>query len=556
MDVCAIDITAEQRKTVLALLARHLPNTTAWVYGSRVKWTARPESDLDLVVFATPEQAGRVSDLREVFEESNLPFRVDLFVWDAVPEQFRKTIEAEHVVLVERSGESFEGRSSRVLGEWVHYRLEDCMAAIIDYRGKTPRKTPSGIPLITARLVKGGRIKTPTEFIAIEDYDSWMRRGVPRRGDVLITTEAPLGEVAQLDRQRVALAQRLILLRGKSGILNNRFLNFLIQSAPVQDQLRARASGTTVLGIKQRELRQIGIVLPPIQEQRAIAHILGTLDDKIELNRRMNQTLEAMAQALFKSWFVDFDPVRAKAALKNHSLSRGSDWTVGRARACLERMDPNSAALFPDSFVDSELGPIPAGWEVKALGECAAQRRRGVSPEQIDAGTPYIALEHMPKRCIALPQWGTAGGLASSKFRFEQRDILFGKLRPYFHKVGVAPIGGVCSTDIVVISPVSDEWFGFVLGHASSSEFVHYTNATSTGTKMPRTNWTDMSRYQVPLPGQKLAGVFTRSIQPPIDRIVSSVQESRFLTAVRDALLPKLISGELREGKRAARETI
>ena len=100
--MCAIDITAEQRKTVLALLARHLPNTTAWVYGSRVKWTARPESDLDLVVFAKPEQERRVSDLREAFEESNLPFRVDLFVWDEVPEQFRKQIEAEHVVLVER----------------------------------------------------------------------------------------------------------------------------------------------------------------------------------------------------------------------------------------------------------------------------------------------------------------------------------------------------------------------------------------------------------------------------------------------------------------------
>ena len=89
------------------------------------------------------------------------------------------------------------------------------MAAIIDYRGKTPRKTSSGIPLITAKVVKGGRIKTPTEFIAIEDYDFWMRRGIPRLGDVLITTEAPLGEVAQLCQQRVALAQRLILLRGK-----------------------------------------------------------------------------------------------------------------------------------------------------------------------------------------------------------------------------------------------------------------------------------------------------------------------------------------------------
>ena len=97
-----IDITADQRKTLLALLERHLPNTEAWVYGSRVKWTSRPQSDLDLVVFAAPEQERRVSDLREAFEESNLPFRVDLFVWDSVPEQFHKQIEAEHVVLVER----------------------------------------------------------------------------------------------------------------------------------------------------------------------------------------------------------------------------------------------------------------------------------------------------------------------------------------------------------------------------------------------------------------------------------------------------------------------
>ena len=116
----------------------------------------------------------------------------------------------------------------------------------------------------------------------------------------------------------------------------------------------------------------------------------------------MNQTLEEMARALFKSWFVDFDPVHAKATLKHkhHALTPshgGSDWTVERARAYLDRMDPNIAALFPNSFVDSDLEPIPEGWEVKALGECATQRRRGVSPEQFDSGTPYIALEHMPK---------------------------------------------------------------------------------------------------------------------------------------------------------------
>ena len=171
--------------------------------------------------------------------------------------------------------------------EWTVLLLDDCMEAVIDYRGKTPEKTAFGIPLITAKVVKGGRIETPDEFIAVEDYDAWMRRGIPNPGDVVVTTEAPLGEVAQLGTERVALAQRLIALRGKTGLLDNGFLKFLMQSEDVQEQLRARASGTTVLGIKQSELRKVLLSLPPFGEQRAIAHILGTLDDKIELNRRM-----------------------------------------------------------------------------------------------------------------------------------------------------------------------------------------------------------------------------------------------------------------------------
>jgi len=238
-------------------------------------------------------------------------------------------------------------------GEWTVHSLEDCMAALIDYRGKTPEKTSFGVPLITAKVVKGGRIETPDEFIAVDDYEAWMRRGIPEPGDVVITTEAPLGEVARLGSERVALAQRLITLRGKPGFLDNGFLKFLMQSDDVQDQLRSRASGTTVLGIKQSELRKILLTLPPIGEQRAIAHILGTLDDKIELNQRMNETLEAMARALFKSWFVDFDPVRAKSENRDPGLPEPL------------------ADLFPDTFEDSELGEIPKGWEVRSLDEIA-----------------------------------------------------------------------------------------------------------------------------------------------------------------------------------------
>jgi type I restriction enzyme S subunit len=235
--------------------------------------------------------------------------------------------------------------------------------------------------------------------------------------------------------------------------------------------------------------------------------------------------MEAMARALFQSWFVDFDPVRAKAERRAPGLPK------------------SIADLFPDSFQDSELGEIPKGWKVGAIGDVAQHPRRGVQPSEIEGTTPYIALEHMPRRCIALSEWGLADGLESNKFKFNKGEILFGKLRPYFHKVGVAPVDGVCSTDIVVVSPKSERWFGFVLGHVSSTAFVDYTNAGSTGTKMPFTNWADMARYAVALPPDVIAEVFTRQVWPSMEHILASIHESRTLVALRDTLLPELLSG-------------
>ena len=125
-------------------------------------------------------------------------------------------------------------------------------------------------------------------------------------------------------------------------------------------------------------------------------------------------------------------------------------------------------------------------------------------------------------------------------------EILFGKLRPYFHKVGVAPVDGVCSTDIVVVAPKAAKWFGFVLAHVSSDDFVEHTNAGSTGTKMPRTSWGEMARYPVVLPPEKVAAAFTSQMRVAVDRVIASIHECRTLAALRDTLLPKLISGELR----------
>jgi type I restriction enzyme S subunit len=235
-----------------------------------------------------------------------------------------------------------------------------------------------------------------------------------------------------------------------------------------------------------------------------------------------------MARALFKSWFVDFDPVRAKAEGRETGLP---DYI---------------AALFPDSFEDSELGEIPKGWIIGRFADIAVNPRRGVSPDQIPENTPYIALEHMPKMCIALSDWGTADHVVSGKSLFQSKEILFGKLRPYFHKVGIAPVDGVCSTDILVIAPSAPEWLGFALGHASSSAFIEHTNAGSTGTKMPRTSWNELARYPVVLPSSQIAKAFTDLIQPAYDHIIVSIHENRSLSSTRDILLPKLISGEIR----------
>jgi len=291
----------------------------------------------------------------------------------------------------------------------------------------------------------------------------------------------------------------------------------------------AYSDKAAVPGLNRNHLHSAPVQVPPLPEQRAIAQILGALDDKIELNRRMNATLEAMARALFQSWFVDFDPVRAKL--------RGEQ-PAGLA--------PEIAALFPDALVETELGAVPVGWEVGTLGSVARQVPRTVRPDQLDPSTPYIGLEHMPKQSIALSLWGFAEGIASNKSEFRTGEFLFGKLRPYFHKVGIAPCDGVCSTDIVVVVPESTSWFGFVLGHISGNAFVEYTNAHSTGTKMPRTNWADMARYPIIVPSVAIACAYTNQIKPICDRIIANIHEAAALAALRDALLPRLISGQLR----------
>lgn len=234
--------------------------------------------------------------------------------------------------------------------------LGDSLEALIDHRGRTPKKlggefSDSGVPVISAKHVRGGQLfLDDVRYVDETLAQKWMPEPLCT-GDVLLTSEAPLGETAYLKNQtNLVLGQRLFALRPRPEIFDSRYLYYLLRWWPVRRKIEERATGTTAQGIRQSELRQVNLPWRPIKEQAAVADILGTLDNKVELNRRISETLEAMAQAVFKAWFVDFEPVRAK---------REGRWNKGQS---LPGLPAHLYDLFPGRLVDSELGVIPEGW--------------------------------------------------------------------------------------------------------------------------------------------------------------------------------------------------
>lgn len=175
-----------------------------------------------------------------------------------------------------------------------NYKMEEVLASLIDYRGKTPHKSDVGVMTLSARSVRDGYIDySQCYFISEEEYRKFMVKGLPKIGDVLLTTEAPLGVVARLDREDIAIAQRLLTLRGKEGVLDTGYLYYYLRSSIGQAKLREKESGTTVTGIKQAEFRKIEIDIPCIATQRKIASIMEVLDKKIKLNNEINENLSA-----------------------------------------------------------------------------------------------------------------------------------------------------------------------------------------------------------------------------------------------------------------------
>jgi type I restriction enzyme S subunit len=448
---------------------------------------------------------------------------------------------------------------------WQLLPLAEALDALIDYRGKTPKKTDTGIPLITAKIVKNGKILPVSEFIAEEDYDEWMVRGLPQVGDVVVTTEAPLGEVAQLEDCNVALAQRIVTLRGAKEILESDYLRYVMQGPYVQGQLEARASGSTVKGIKQSELRKILLPIPPKQEQTKIAKILKSIDNKIRINEQASQTLEQIAQAIFKSWFVDFEPVKAKIAAlaaggsEEDALFAAMQAISGKDKAQLTQLQTENpehynqlrttAELFPSAMQDSELGEIPEGWEADKLSKLIDFNPRRTLKKGTPA--PYLDMKNVP----------TSGHLAEevviremkSGTKFINGDTLLARITPCLENGKTAYVDfladkqvGWGSTEYIVMR--SQESYPESLSYfiARDPHFREHAIRTMTGTSgRQRANakaLADLAWVIYPL---SLVNAFNKLAQPYLNIAKRNGDESRSLSTIRDALLPRLLSGHL-----------
>jgi type I restriction enzyme S subunit len=250
----------------------------------------------------------------------------------------------------------------------------------------------SGVPVYEQQhAITGTR---EFRFYVSDEKHEELKRFEVQPNDLIISCSGTVGKVSMITETdpKGIISQALLILRPNPEKIAPRFLCYFLESHEGRHELVQASHGTVQVNIAPRAVvERIPVPVPKIDEQRAIAHILGTLDDKIELNRHMSETLEAIARAIFKSWFVDFDPVRAKASgEQSESICRRLGLT------------PDLLALFPDRFKDSELGEIPEGWQIGIFGDVAAHPRRGIQPTEIAPTTPYIALEHMPRRCIAL----------------------------------------------------------------------------------------------------------------------------------------------------------
>ena len=416
--------------------------------------------------------------------------------------------------------------------------------------------TDSGYPIIRgSNLSIGLDDFKDNDFVFVPEHIfQKLSRSECRAGDIIFTKKGTLGQTGLISTkhrfEKYLLSSNQMRLRVDPEKALPEYVYYCVSSQKAINKIIQDSECTGVPKINLAYLKSFPISLPSLSEQQDIIDILGSLSTKITLNRQINQTLEQMSQTLFKSWFVDFDPVIDNALDAGNLIPEAL-----QSRAELRQKVRNSTdfkplpaeirSLFPSEFEETELGWVPKGWCIKDFSVIAKLIKDNVKSKNICDDIHYIGLEHLERKHMFITNYGNGGDVSSNKSAFDKNDLLFGKLRPYFHKVALAPFSGICSTDILVFRAKENIYRSLMAMYAFTDDFVAYANLRSTGTRMPRAEAKDLLNYKIVLPNKNVLEKFEELLENYWIKGQLNNYENEKLTALRDTLLPKLISGEL-----------
>ena len=523
-----IDIVPADLEIVRQILQDFVPEIEVRAFGSRVTWSARETSDLDLALMTNERLPDSCSmNLREAFSESELPFKVDLIDWATTSDNFRKVIEREYVVV--QTNEWQKHGSAKSIGSKLPPKdNQEHRSNRSDWISTTvgsfcPFLYGKGLP--KNKRNKNGNFKVYGSNGPVGTHDRPLVDGpgivIGRKGTVGVVHFSP-NSFWPIDTTFFVSDETERDLR---------FTYYLLKSIGLEHM----NADSAVPGLNRDAAHAKRIQIPKYSEQQNIAHILGTLDDKSELNRQTNETLEAIARTLFKSWFVDFDPVRAKME--------------GRQPAGIS---PELAALFPDSFEDSELGEIPKGWSIAPIGDLV---------RVIGGATPSTKEPKFWKGgeyCWATPK--DLSGVAEPVLVDTNKHITdegVAKISSGLLPPGTvllssrAPIGYLAITQVP--TAVNQGFIAMVCDGELPNLYILYwceqsmpsILAKSGGTTFDEITKKNFRPMPVTIPSTDVLDAYTKQIDTIHKRIVSNVHESSNLAAHRDNLLPKLVSGEI-----------
>lgn len=545
-----IDIHPDHWKIVQSILHKHVPQYEVWAFGSRATWKAKEYSDLDLAIITDRPLSLDVSaSLSDDFSESDLPWRVDVVDWATTSEAFRKIMERDKVVIQERKRSLGMGTTKAPISHkpsWTVFTLAEITIKIGS--GATPKGgAESYLPNRTNfALVRSqnvfDRYFDHAGLAFISDEQAHGLRGVVLQpNDILLNITGDgitFGRACKVpnDVLPACVNQHVSIIRIDPKRADPGYVLSFLTHPDVKAYIESFNAGGSRRAITKGHIEAFRLPLPPFEEQRAIAHILGTLDDKIELNRKQNETLEAMARALFKAWFVDFEPVRAKMEGR---------WQRGQS---LPGLPADLFDLFPDRLVESELGEIPEGWQVTSLLEFSSLNPESWTKRTRPQEIRYVDLSNTKwGRVEIVTNYGADDAPSRAQRVLRPLDTIIGTVRPgngSYALISDENLTG--STGFAVLRPLRREYSEFVYLAATGRENIERLSNLADGGAYPAVRPEIVSATQVPRAGEEVINEFSRQVSSMLAGIADNERSSRSLAQLRDTLLPKLISGELR----------